>query len=278
VDYTISDAIEDDGGPQDLLYSAERDFYYRLPAGYNAAHAREYPLVVFLHGASQTQYLKGFYSIGLGQYDYPDWLYLYQATRSNAFRAARHCFVLVPQQSGVPWDASRVAGDIEEMITSYKIDVTRLYILGWSMGGFGLFDVADACFSTYARTFAAAVPMTGYYTGPVVVSDNMKEHTSIWAWCGDGDTETAIADTLARYEAISDYAIAHDGSETDLGTRSITANDATYIVDELETTWGGMTVARHSLMVGQGHYIQKLVFDDPVMIDWLFAQSLGNHP
>jgi predicted peptidase len=69
---------------------------------------------------------------------------------------------------------------INDLSGKYPVDTNRLYILGFSMGGSGTWDMI----TRYPDLFAAAVPMSG-------VSDTSKayllKHTKIWAFHGEND-------------------------------------------------------------------------------------------
>ena len=73
-----------------------------------------------------------------------------------------------------------IVGLITEMIKNYPIDSNRIYIVGFSMGATGVWDIT----TRYPDLFAAGVPLSG-------VSDTAKayllKNTPIWAFSGELD-------------------------------------------------------------------------------------------
>jgi len=131
---------------------------YRLfkPAAYDPQ--TNYPLVLFLHGAA-----------GLGddnarQFNGGNEVPPLALTADDA-QARFPSFVLAPQcPRGTSW--SGFGREPSEMITStmaalqalereFRIDTSRIYIVGVSMGGHGVWDTV----AKFPQTFAAAVPI-----------------------------------------------------------------------------------------------------------------------
>ena len=131
---------------------------YRLfkPAAYDPQ--TNYPLVLFLHGAA-----------GLGddnarQFNGGNEVPPLALTADDA-QARFPSFVLAPQcPRGTSW--SGFGREPSEMVTStmaalhslqreFRIDASRIYIVGVSMGGHGMWDTV----AKFPKTFAAAVPI-----------------------------------------------------------------------------------------------------------------------
>jgi predicted peptidase len=144
--------------------AAGRRLRYRLlsPDGYETSTAT-HPLLVFLHGA--------------GQRGYDNEAQLAHGKSLMQTAARRYgCFVLVPQCPSGGWWAGRHWSDpqrclaedpsetmelllqvIARLEKEYRIDASRLYIMGLSMGGFGVWDAIER----WPDRFAAAVPICG---------------------------------------------------------------------------------------------------------------------
>jgi len=108
-----------------------------IPAGYDPAGQRRYPMEVWLHGSGQMHYhgMSG---------DRKDW------------------FVLQPLARGRPCGYSLVPGnDVRQLIATtksrYRIDEDAVHIGGVSMGGFGSFTIA----SQQPDLFASCTPVCG---------------------------------------------------------------------------------------------------------------------
>ena len=86
---------------------------------------------------------------------------------------------------------------IEEVSLKYPIDTTRIYIMGISMGGFGVFDMI----TRYSDRFAAAIPICGG------VDPKQKESllkTPIWAFHGEKDDLVDKRHTIVPMEKLKD--------------------------------------------------------------------------
>lgn len=167
-----------------------------LPPGHDEP-GREFPLVLFLHGAGErgtdnlTQvslYIDG----------------LIEITQSEPFAA----FLLAPQAPpgqgwsnfGSPEPASAMnltLQVIDELEKQYKIDPARLYVTGLSMGGYGTWDVI----SKFPDKFAAAVPMSG--GGDLAEAAHVRG-VPIWAFHGRRDSIVPPLASRAMISAVMD--------------------------------------------------------------------------
>ena len=114
------------------------------------------------------------------------------------------CFVVVPQcPVNEVWSDAPVAGAVIDLVDSlireFTIDTNRLYITGWSMGGFGTWDMI----TLFPNRFAAAIPMSGG-GHPALVS--RIGNTPIWDFHGaldDGSTSVELSrHMMAALESI----------------------------------------------------------------------------
>jgi len=79
------------------------------------------------------------------------------------------------------WKAPDVKLLLEYVKKNYKIDEDRVYLAGYSMGGYGTW----ACAAAYPKTFAAIAPIAG--GGDPRKADAIK-HLPIWVFHGRKDT------------------------------------------------------------------------------------------
>ena len=178
--------------------SGTRVMPYRLfvPAGY--AGDRLYPLVVWLHGGG------GLGTDNLAQIsgDQIPGTRLWITPEQQAAHAA---FVLVPQSPGpwilAPWnlgvahsslqDNARMAADvINEVTRDFTIDLTRVYLLGQSMGGNGAWNLV----SNMPDRFAAVIlvcPVLSDISRATAVAD-----VPLWIFVGETDSVTEKARAL----------------------------------------------------------------------------------
>lgn len=168
---------------------SEMDYLLYLPDGYGQEPQKQWPLIVFLHGAGgQENDSKFVMSAGL-----PEVLFNREQPENFAF------IVVSPQAfASVPWwegDTLAILNAlVDEIVGSYEVDPDRVYLTGLSMGGYGAWWLA----TTYADRFAAMVSVSGsgYRTplppGPETVCK--LEDVPVWAIHGARDF---IADPTA---------------------------------------------------------------------------------
>lgn len=158
---------------------------YRLmkPANFDAA--KKYPLVLFLHGAGErgTDNRKQLL-VGLNYFADPK-----RIDRYPCFIAAPQC----PEEdkwADVDWKADRHVMNekptpslamaleiVTALMKEFPIDPARLYIIGYSMGGFGTWDAIQR----YPDLFAAAVPVCG--GGDETAAVRIR-HVPVWVFHG----------------------------------------------------------------------------------------------
>jgi len=171
------------------------------PYQYNPAESIEYPVFVWLHpngrqGTNNTN------QMGDGWVDY-----LIDSTMRVTFPA----FVIAPQCSpGMAWweDNPRRPTDmtyrlLDSLINNERIDASRIYVMGWSLGGFGTWGMLESpCCPNY---LAAAVPIAGAWPVSNENFDPVKyEGAFIWAGHGSNDNTVGVDRTRDRIAAIRD--------------------------------------------------------------------------
>jgi predicted peptidase len=150
------------------------DSKYVLFVPHTYAGDKEYPLILFLHGAGergddgQAPVMQG---IG-------------NAIKFKGNEKKFPFFVIFPQaakswKAGGP-DAKRALAILDEVQKTYKIDAKRIYLTGLSMGGFGTWSLAAA----HPDRWAAIVPICG--GGDPGTATEIK-HIPCWCFCGDQD-------------------------------------------------------------------------------------------
>ena len=155
----------------------------------DSADTTKYPLVVMLHGKySGTKEGEQLTSTKFYNWSSSE----YQAR----FKDAGGAFILMPRTPGGDantWANTNFHSDLISLIRDYisvnsaNIDTSRIYLIGWSMGGAGAISVA----SNNTELFAAAVIIAPFDS---VTSSQVKalRHTPIWL-------VTCTKDTTASY-------------------------------------------------------------------------------
>ncbi len=137
---------------------------------------KEYPVILFLHGAGETG-TDGLKQIKVGL--------------AKAIRNQKDDFPFIavfPQSQKGGWSAAspegkRAVAILDEVLAGYKTDKKRVYLTGLSMGGFGTWSLAAA----YPDRWAAIAPICG--GGNVKDAAKIKD---IPCWCFHGDADTAV--------------------------------------------------------------------------------------
>jgi len=147
-------------------------YYVYVPQNYNAEKGA--PLILFLHGAGETNNEKKLLQVGL-----PNTL-----EKKKAFPF----LVMVPMALTKGWqaegpNAKRALAQLEDVKKKYKVDAKRIYLTGLSMGGFGTWSLAAA----HPEMWAAIAPICG--GGNPESAVKIKD---IPCWCFHGDADTAV--------------------------------------------------------------------------------------
>lgn len=89
---------------------------------------------------------------------------------------------------------------LDNIIASYRVDTSRVYLTGLSMGGFGTWALA----SSYPERFAAIAPICGGMDHWLDMDARAKalKNTPIWTFHGAADTAVPILMTEKVIEAI----------------------------------------------------------------------------
>ncbi len=163
------------------------DYLLRLPPGYNAFSGKR-PLLIYLHGAGEI----GKDIAELKKSDPSVWSHNYVERKDYPF------ITVTPVTVIHGWNPKRLKILVEELLLNrdrFAIDETRVYLTGYSMGGFGTFETAE----NFPELFAAIVPVAG--GGNKDESKRLKS-MPIWAFHGDKDTAVPYSCSKKMIDAI----------------------------------------------------------------------------
>jgi predicted peptidase len=174
---------------------------YRLmkPEGYDGT--KEYPLVIFLHGAGER-----------GTDNKAQLVHGIKDFASDENRKKYPCFLVVPQCPPHPkrwadWTAKAalaaepteplglVLGLLAELKKEFKIDARRVYLTGLSMGGFGTWDLL----ARHPELFAAGIPVCG---GGDPKQAEKIARVPVWAFHGAKDKAVVVERSREMVEAL----------------------------------------------------------------------------
>jgi predicted peptidase len=153
------------------------------PLRYDSVTA-PWPLIIYLHGKSCT----GTNLNKLRTYGIP-----FYVDRGMAFDAV----VISPQcPPGRNWTTENWFEPLyKEILSKYRIDTTRIYLTGMSMGGFGAWDLAIK----YPTRFAAVVPLCGGGRPQQVAA--IKD-VPVWVFHGNKDVRVPIRRSVEMVNAL----------------------------------------------------------------------------
>ena len=162
---------------------------YRLYTPDKLAAGRRYPLVLFLHGAGE----RGEDNRSQLVYGVADILDYLEETDTPAFLLAPQCpsrmqwvntDMRASLQHALPefpsYPLRLVIGLLETFIHTHPVDLSRVYLTGLSMGGFGSWDLL----MRRPHLFAAAIPICG---GGDETKAASIEHIPQWIFHGSAD-------------------------------------------------------------------------------------------
>jgi predicted peptidase len=138
-----------------------------LPADYDPA--RQWPLLLFLHGAGERG-------------DDLERVGIHGPPRLVEERPQDFPFIVVSPQvaDDLIWSTRLLDALLEEVTETYAVDEDRIYVTGLSMGGYGTWHLA----MEFPQRFAAIAPISG---GGTVTGACTLRHLPIWVFHGAQD-------------------------------------------------------------------------------------------
>ena len=159
------------------------NFWITLPQDYLAS-GHPLPVVIFLHGQS----LCGNDLNRVKRYGTLD---------AIAMGRTVEAIVLAPQNPGGAWSPKKINDMLEWTKRHYKVDTTRVSVLGMSLGGYGTLDFAG----TYPQKVAAAMALCG---GSTLKNPERLGEVPLWIMHGTADRAVSINESkkvVARMQA-----------------------------------------------------------------------------
>src|SRR5215213_5298765 len=181
-------------------------YYEYLPQGYSTNTWQSYPLIVFIHGVGET---------GNGTTDLPGllncWTALPRLIANGGFPASFNVggqnfsfIVISPQFKGWP-GAADVNAVVDYAVQNYRVDQSRIYVTGLSMGGGTVWDFAG----TYPTKAAAVVPVCGA-AYPDGTKAQAIANAKLAVWATHNETDWSVPSSYTKGWVST---IAQDGGE-----------------------------------------------------------------
>jgi predicted peptidase len=175
-------------------------YYQAIPARYDSS-SKKYPLILFIHGIGElgngTSELSNMLRTGLPRL-------IYKKNFPADFESAGKHFsfiVLSPQFKKRPTNAE-VNGVLQYALQRYRVDTTRIYVTGLSMGGGVTWDFS----SEYGASITASVPICGG-SWP---DDNKASHIAsfnlpVWAFHNVDDPTVPVSYSMDYVSKINSH-------------------------------------------------------------------------
>ena len=167
----------------DVKIANESTFGYILYLPENYTAEKSYPLILCLHGAGER---------GDGDTDLELVNVHGLARYFNEGTMRAEAIALCPQcPVGQVWNQRvyDLKALLDEIVTTYAVDKSRITATGISMGGFGTWEMG----MTFPETFAALAPVCG---GGMAWRTPALKGKAIWAFHGNADTVVDISNSM----------------------------------------------------------------------------------
>ena len=155
-----------------------------LPADYKKDKSKTFPVMIFLHGSGERG----------------ENLDLVKKNGPPSFVENRpdFPFILISPQcpEGTWWVIEDLQAMLEKLLDKYRIDRSRIYLTGLSMGGFGTWSWA----CKYPDQFAAIAPVCG--GGDAIFADELK-NVPVWAFHGEVDPVVPVKRSVEMVETVN---------------------------------------------------------------------------
>lgn len=188
------------------------DYLLFLPKGYDAKGDKKWPLILFLHGAGERgtnvwlvsvhgppKLVKPVVPPGKGETAEQ------RAQREAASKLLSENFIVVSPQcpADTRWDNDTLLALLDHITASHKVDTTRLYLTGLSMGGFGSWSLG--CRNPHL--FAAMAPICGGGERiDILIGSRQRkaalQSLGVWAFHGGKDTVVPLEESEKMVNAL----------------------------------------------------------------------------
>ena len=168
------------------------EYLLTLPDDYGRPPGVRYPLVLFLHGAGERGHdLEAIKKHGIKEL--------------TEFQARYDFILAAPQCPPDTWWVDQMeALDqlLDDVCSSYRVDQTRIYLTGLSMGGYGTWHYAVR----HPERFAAVVPICGggtWWNGYPEMVRTIK-NVPVWAFHGADDDIVPLSASQELVDALEE--------------------------------------------------------------------------
>ncbi len=215
---------------------------------------RDYPLVIYLHGKGSAGNPVSFFG-----------------KDNDDYKKRYPSFVYIPHEpsTSYQWNTSSLITKIENLKNTYRVDCSRIYLAGYSMGAYSAVPLANS-YDTYNGTyFAGILSMTGLRD--LAINDAVKDKTSIWIHMGDQERGYVVDGTRERYDELKAY---YSGEIETSNNVSISSYSNLYEGTTLTVTLNGTEILKKTEYYDVGHGVSSFPYLNPKVLRWLFSRDL----
>lgn len=162
-----------------------------LPRDYAEQKSKRWPLILFLHGA--------------GERGTNIWKVAVHGPPKIVKEKPDFSFIVASPQcpTGQRWDNETLLALLDDITKNYKVDKSRVYLTGLSMGGFGTWSLG----LTYPERFAAIAPICGGGDPLVLLladprKVNALKTLPVWAFHGAKDPVVKLEESQRMVDAM----------------------------------------------------------------------------
>ncbi len=168
------------------MLQAHYNYLLALPEDYEANKEKKWPLIVFLHGAGERG-------------DNLELLKKHGPPKLVAAGQKIPAIVVSPQcLPKLIWNPHAVKALTDFIVRTLRVDASRIYLTGISMGGFGTWETG----MEYPETFAALVPICGGAGVRFVMAERIQ-HKPIWIFHGAKDPVVEPAYSKRMFDVLT---------------------------------------------------------------------------
>jgi predicted peptidase len=153
---------------KEITIKVKLNYLLYLPEGYESSGKQIWPLMLFLHGAGES-------GSELDKVKIHGPPKLVEAGKKLPF------ILVSPQCPGRGWNPDTLNALLDELTARHRVDKSRIYLTGLSMGGYGAWALAAA----HPERFAAIAPICG---GGTPGDAKKLKDLPIWVFHGAKDS------------------------------------------------------------------------------------------
>jgi len=232
-----------------------KEYKYRIYIPENRDPGQKIPVMLYLHGSGargddNQEQLNGFRSFISHDPENYTFAIVMPQCRPDTFWAGEM--------------AEQAMAALDQTVKEFNGDEDRLYLSGYSMGGYGTWQLAVA----YPGKFAALVPIAGGIepNGPVSEGDMALLHPSVRAAARSDDPYRAFAEAIGN----TPVWIFHGGAD------DVVLPDGSRKMAEVMRSRGNANV-NFTEFEGVGHGSLERSLREPGLFDWLSKQRRSSN-